>query len=881
MTVVWDANTEADLAGYVVSYGTASGFYTTSIDVGKITSYGVTGLTAGVPYFFVVRAYNTSGTQSPPSLEVTTTPGGTVSRVAITSASTNLGIGQASQFSAVAYDANNAAVPGVAFTWTTTSTTVAPLSATTGPTVSVTSQAAGTATLTATSNGISGQTTVTAGAPAALVTVSPTTANLIVGATASLTAQAFDSAGNPLPSAPLTWTTTNASVASLSATVGGTVSLTAAGTGAASVTVSTGGRSATATVTVVATVNHVTITPATVNLVPALTQQFVALAYDAANTPISGVAFTWTTTNTTAAPLSVASGATVTVTPQSAGTATLTATAAPGGVSGQATVTVAPAHPITRVTVTPAAANLALGKVQALTAVGLDSAGQPVPSATFTWSSSSETIATLSSATGGTVGILGYGLGTATITATEAGGLSTTATIAVGTADTLVWDTFTGANGATLSSHSPDANLNGSLWSASGSGTPTLQNGLARVTSPGTASSIVTATMSTAAPDVTVAATWRAQGTTPWGGVVLRWTDADNFLFAGYRGASELAIFRVQNAIWTRLVGAPLTVAGGTVHLMEAVTNGPLIKVYWDGTQLLQASDAFNQTVDRHGIVWGNGVDTASGYDTLRMSGIRQAATAPTPTAPSSGSSSPPPSSGSSSPAPSSGSSSPAPSSPAPGPSTTASTTPVTPTSTSTISAPALTSAPGNLIASISGATVVLHWAAPTAYGAASYVLEAGSVSGLVDQADVDTGNRLTTYTASPVPPGRYFVRLRARKDDGTISAASNEVIVDVGGAQQQCSAPTLPAPILSSTVFGSTVTLDWQLPAGGATSYAVEGGSVPGATNLVNFDTQSSATSYRATRVAAGTYFVRVRAKNICGASGAPSNELIINIGN
>ena len=38
VTLAWDANTESDLAGYRVHYGTASGSYTTSVDVHKVTT---------------------------------------------------------------------------------------------------------------------------------------------------------------------------------------------------------------------------------------------------------------------------------------------------------------------------------------------------------------------------------------------------------------------------------------------------------------------------------------------------------------------------------------------------------------------------------------------------------------------------------------------------------------------------------------------------------------------------------------------------------------------------------------------------------------------------------------------------------------------------
>ena len=68
---MWNANTESNLAGYIVQYGTQSGNPSTSIDVGNVTSRAVTGLTAGTTYYFRVVAYNTSGQQSAPSTQVT------------------------------------------------------------------------------------------------------------------------------------------------------------------------------------------------------------------------------------------------------------------------------------------------------------------------------------------------------------------------------------------------------------------------------------------------------------------------------------------------------------------------------------------------------------------------------------------------------------------------------------------------------------------------------------------------------------------------------------------------------------------------------------------------------------------------------------------
>ena len=49
--LAWDANTEPDLAGYKIYYGTASGDYSHSNDVGNVTEYTLTDLDEGVTYY--------------------------------------------------------------------------------------------------------------------------------------------------------------------------------------------------------------------------------------------------------------------------------------------------------------------------------------------------------------------------------------------------------------------------------------------------------------------------------------------------------------------------------------------------------------------------------------------------------------------------------------------------------------------------------------------------------------------------------------------------------------------------------------------------------------------------------------------------------------
>ena len=72
-TLMWNANTETDLAGYTVQSGTTAGNPSTSIDVGNVTSRAFTGLQVGSTYYFRVVAYNAAGQNSTPSAEVSYT----------------------------------------------------------------------------------------------------------------------------------------------------------------------------------------------------------------------------------------------------------------------------------------------------------------------------------------------------------------------------------------------------------------------------------------------------------------------------------------------------------------------------------------------------------------------------------------------------------------------------------------------------------------------------------------------------------------------------------------------------------------------------------------------------------------------------------------
>ena len=68
VTATWNRNPETNIETYILSYGTQPGTYSTSIDVGNVTTRQVV-LNPG-RYYFVVQARNTSGMTSPRSAEV-------------------------------------------------------------------------------------------------------------------------------------------------------------------------------------------------------------------------------------------------------------------------------------------------------------------------------------------------------------------------------------------------------------------------------------------------------------------------------------------------------------------------------------------------------------------------------------------------------------------------------------------------------------------------------------------------------------------------------------------------------------------------------------------------------------------------------------------
>jgi uncharacterized protein YjdB len=216
-----------------------------------------------------------------------------VASVLITLPSPSLPAGQRQRASVTLKDASGVALHDRAILWYTSATSVATVTDS-GEVLAV---APGAATLSAVSEGVSGQAALTVipppPAPVAKVLVAIDPAAVTVGQTAHATVSLQDSIGNPLTDRLVTWQSGNPSVATVSG--GGDISALAPGT--AAITATSEGKTASASLSVSAPdpipVATVAVSPATSTLQVGGTVQLSAVTRDANDNVLTGRVVRW------------------------------------------------------------------------------------------------------------------------------------------------------------------------------------------------------------------------------------------------------------------------------------------------------------------------------------------------------------------------------------------------------------------------------------------------------------------------------------------------------------------------------------------------------------------------------------------------------------
>jgi hypothetical protein len=295
--------------------------------------------------------------------------------------------------------------------WASMNTSTATISTMSGSKGLATGVMAGTTTITATQNGITGSASITVNGSVTLtsISVTPSANTMNVSQVKQLHATGTFSDGSTADiTLQCTWTTSDSTVA----TTGSNAVVKAVALGMATITAKNGSVTGTASVNVVPpSLVSIMVTPANPWIAVAGTQALTATGKfsDGSVQDITATA-TWTSSNTAVATMSANTATGVT-----AGTSTITATS--GSITGTTTLTVT-ATPLMSIAVAPANSNLPAGFDVQFTATGTFQDGSTRNlNASVSWASMNTAAATISNAMPRGVAV-GVNVGTTTISAT-------------------------------------------------------------------------------------------------------------------------------------------------------------------------------------------------------------------------------------------------------------------------------------------------------------------------------------------------------------------------------------------------------------------------------------------------------------------------------
>ncbi|MGH7696225.1 MAG: Ig-like domain-containing protein [Gemmatimonadaceae bacterium] len=374
-----------------------------------IAVVSTTGIVAGLAAGSVTITATIDGRAGTAAISVAPQP---VASVTITPAVDSAFIGERVTFRATALDAQNRALPDRFVLWSSNNPAVATVSSD-GEVIAL---ALGSARIRATVEGVSADAMmVVTPVPVANIAVAPNQVTLNPGQTSQLTVTLRDSAGNVLLGRAISYATSDAQIATVS--VAGLI--VAVAEGAATIQVSSEGKSATVAVTVNPTpVASINITPSALALSVGQTTRLTAQALDAQGKPLANRSYAWSSDAPSVATVNQLGD----VTAISNGNVTIRA--ASGGQTGLCVVSVSVTSvAVASINISPKPVALFPNQVQQLTVQFLDSAGGSLNAAgrTVTWLSRDPTIVTVSSS--GQVG--GIAVGSTYVLASTAGATAT------------------------------------------------------------------------------------------------------------------------------------------------------------------------------------------------------------------------------------------------------------------------------------------------------------------------------------------------------------------------------------------------------------------------------------------------------------------------
>ena len=264
------------------------------------------------------------------STSVTITVAQALSTIATNPASATLvAIGETLQLSTMVKDAQDQIITGATVGWSSNNPAVAEVNSS----GLVTARTNGTATITATSGSRTTTAIILVIQLPATITITPSSATLTaIGETVQLSTTVKDAKQQTVTDATISWSSGNPSVA----TVNTQGLVTARGNGTAIITVTLGGRTATAAITVVQLPNTIVITPSSETLVAiGETVQLRATVKDEKAQTVPGASVTWQSSNPAVASVNSLG----LVTARGSGTVTITVTS--GSRTATATITIA------------------------------------------------------------------------------------------------------------------------------------------------------------------------------------------------------------------------------------------------------------------------------------------------------------------------------------------------------------------------------------------------------------------------------------------------------------------------------------------------------------------------------------------------------------